>query len=59
MNSSIESKETQASQAAISSQLNNEQRLGLEEVMRRKDNENKKLRDELDQTRRNLDTIVL
>ena len=27
--------------------------------MRRKDNENKKLRDELDQTRRNLDTIVL
>jgi len=59
LTSTIETRETDLSHAAISSQLNNEQRLQLEEILRRKDSENKRLRDELDQTRRSLDTLVL
>ena len=59
MNDTIQTKETEASQAAISSQLNNEQRLQFENLLRRKDSEMKRLQEELDQTRRSLDTIVL
>ena len=59
MNNTISTKETEASQAAISSQLNNEQRQQFENLLRRKDSEMKRLQEELDQTRRSLDTMVL
>ena len=59
LNSTISTKETEASQAAISSQLNNEQRQQFENLLRRKDSEMKRLQEELDQTRRSLDTMVL
>lgn len=59
LNTQIEAKETQASQAIISSQLNNEQRQQLESLLTRKDAEIRKLRQELDETRRSLDTMVL
>ena len=59
MNTTISTKETEASQAAISSQLNNEQRQQFENLLRRKDSEMKRLQEELDQTRRSLDTMVL
>ena len=39
LNTTISTKETEASQAAISSQLNNEQRQQFENLLRRKDSE--------------------
>ena len=47
------------SKTAISGQLNNDQRQQLESILTRKDAEISKLREELDQTRRSYDTIIL
>ena len=46
MNTTISTKETEASQAAISSQLNNEQRQQFENLLRRKDSEMKRLQED-------------
>ena len=59
LNGKIASKEMALSEAAISSQLNNEQRQQLEDIMKRKDSEISRLQSELDTTRRSLDTMVL
>lgn len=59
LSTDIETRESELSQAAISSQLNNESRQQLESLLARKDSEIKRLRDELDNTRRTLDTTVV
>ena len=59
LSTTIETKETDMSKTAISCQLNNESRQQLEALLTRKDAEIARLRSELDQTRRSLDTTVL